>query len=359
MGKIIVVGELHQDLYYKTTFFSDLSESLSSTLWAFLEANPQPDYAALQTAINTVIAETPKKIPGESFAVRGGNGNNSAELLAKFGLPVQLLTVVGRGVEWMRPQLEDLGIDPTTVFEKDAPTPISTIVEDPKFTKIFVAPNLKAEMNFDGVELPSNLFEDADLFFATPMDFKYADLLRQAVESGSGTIAAFTLETQKIPDLPALDACVTVTADLMFANLDDCALIAGAPIQSDGEWESVEQIDNQFAKYATTRVYTWGKRGAYICSRNQIRAHVPSYEVTVVNRTGAGDTFAAGFVAKLDELLLQRQDPRDLPPEDLELFWKQCAEYGAAAAAFRISHDYAPAKKELEKYFGELGPLFD
>jgi sugar/nucleoside kinase (ribokinase family) len=359
MGKIIVVGELHQDLYYKTSFLSDLSDALASELWKMLESNPPQDRSSLQDAINTILGDFPKKIPGESHSVRGGNGNNSAELLAIFDLPVQLLTVVGRGAEWMRPQLEELGIDPATVFQKDAPTPISTILEDPKFTKIFVAPNLKAEMNFEGISLPDEIFSGADIIFVTPLDFKYTDLLRQAIRGGDGMIIAVTLETQKIADLPTLITCMPGVVDIMFANLDDCAHVAGVSWQADNEWEYVQLVDDYFQQFSFTRVYTWGKRGTYLCSTNGIFAHVPSYDVTVINRTGAGDTFAAGFIAKLHEFLQEGYDPRYLADSGLERFWNQCVEFGAAAAAFRISHNYAPTKAELEVFHTEMGSLID
>ncbi len=348
MGKIIVAGEMHQDLYYKTSFLSDLSDSIAKKLVAFLSIQTQPDLPRLQEFVNDIIADTPKKIVGESSIVRGGNGNNSAELLARMKLPVQLLTVIGTGGDWMLPQLQQIGINPATVFQKDAPTPISTIIEDPRFTKMLIAPNLKLAMNFEGIPLPQDLFRGTTLFFATPMDSKYVDLLKRALKEK--VFSTFTLELQKITELSVLDRCVANPADLMFANINDCAQIARIPQTVDFDLAFATKIDNIFHKYAMTRVYTWGKNGALISSDKGQWIKIPPYKVTVVNRTGAGDTFAAGFITKLYDFLQTKQDPRQLSGQQLEHLWKKCAEFGNAAAAYKISYNHAPNRNEMEEF---------
>ena len=39
-----------------------------------------------------------------------------------------------------------------------------------------------------------------------------------------------------------------------------------------------------------------GKRGSYVCTGTE-EIHVPAYEVDVVDATGAGDAYVAGFLA--------------------------------------------------------------
>ncbi len=354
MGKIIVAGEMHQDLYYKTSFLSDLSDSIAKKLDAFLSQQSQPDLSRIQEIVNNAIADAPKKILGESSTVRGGNGNNSAELLARLKLPVQLLSVIGNGADWMLPQLQQLGINPGTVFQKDAPTPISTIIEDPKFTKVLVAPNLKLAMNFEGIPLPQDLLRGTTIFFATPMDLKYADLLKRALKER--VFSAFTLELQKITDLSMLDRCVPNPADLMFANINDCAQIAHIPEAVEFDQAFSTKIDYIFRKYAVTRIYTWGKNGALISSDKDLWIKIPPFKVTIVNRTGAGDTFAAGFIAKLYDFFQSKQDPRQTSGQKLEHLWRKCAEYASGAAAFKISHNIAPNKVELEEFLKNIVP---
>ena len=112
--KVIIVGELHQDLFYKTSAYTDLIEILAKNLKSINTAQLSPE--ELKKVITKIIDDNPKKIPGESFIRRGGNGNNSSELFAKLKIPIQLMTTVGLGADWMYPELKQLGVITDTVL---------------------------------------------------------------------------------------------------------------------------------------------------------------------------------------------------------------------------------------------------
>ena len=138
---LIVVGELHQDLFYRTSIFTDITDSLVKSL---SEKNPSlSDKESLRAFLFDHIDDLSKKVNGDMYVKRGGNGNNSAEALSKLNVPVRLMTTVGLGVEWMYDELKNLNIETDLVFKVEYPTPISTIIEDPNITKILVAPNAK------------------------------------------------------------------------------------------------------------------------------------------------------------------------------------------------------------------------
>jgi sugar/nucleoside kinase (ribokinase family) len=46
-------------------------------------------------------------------------------------------------------------------------------------------------------------------------------------------------------------------------------------------------------------VFTLGGDGAYYAHRDGARLHVPAYKIKVVDTTGCGDAFDAGFIAAL------------------------------------------------------------
>ena len=74
--------------------------------------------------------------------------------------------------------------------------------------------------------------------------------------------------------------------DLIFANAEEARILTGLQAE-----EAVEQI----ARSVRVAVVKDGPKGAYIASGDS-RVHIPAHQVAVVDTTGAGDCFAAGFL---------------------------------------------------------------
>ena len=307
---------------------------------------------ALESEILRIIDDAPKKVGGESYTKRGGNGNNSAHMLANIDVPTQLMTTVGTGTDWMLPELQGLGINTDTIFRVESAGPISTIVEDPKITKIFIAPNLKAKMNFEGVKIPEDAFSDVKIVFFTPIADKYAKVLNLVQDKN--IITALTIETQKIQQIEQLKQICTAPVDIVFANLNDAAMILGLSTIENNE-KSIEkrltEVDATYKHYSGVRVYTLGKFGAWICIDNNFPLNIPVIPTKVVNRTGAGDTFAAGFIAYLFNNIESKDAFIALSSEnELELL-KNCALYARAAASLKVASGDAPRKAEIDAHF--------
>jgi sugar/nucleoside kinase (ribokinase family) len=347
--KVVVVGELHQDLFYRTTAYQNLIDHLVNAIdHKDFSSTPATE---LSKIITKVIDDCDKKIPGEAYVKRGGNGNNSAELLAKLQIPTQLMTTVGLGVDWMYSDLQKLGIGTETVFRVNYPTPISTIIEDPVITKIFIAPNLKAKMNFEEVHIENKQFDNTFIVFFTPMADKYVSVFNQI--QTLPVLSAFTLELQKIDRLELLTQYIQHRSDFMFMNLNDAAKVAGFDTTMNDE-KSIQQrlldTDKIMIKFAAVRIYTLGKYGSWICDEDSPMQNIPIFSVVVKNRTGAGDTFAAGFLAALWSNLNAADEFRKLSKELRKKILKQCAIYASGAAALKISTGMAPTKDEINTF---------
>lgn len=101
------------------------------------------------------------------------------------------------------------------------------------------------------------------------------------------------------------------------------------------------------AEGASIVVVTLGGNGALVCVGNE-SAHVPGFEVTAVDTTGAGDAFFGGFLFRL----LQKQKRA----EDVSLAEAcDCALFGNAVASLCVEHRGGiPAMPKLERVLARL-----
>ena len=92
------------------------------------------------------------------------------------------------------------------------------------------------------------------------------------------------------------------------------------------------------AQYVDTLVCTAGGDGAYIAHGGKI-THVETNAVNMVDATGAGDLFAAGFLAGISQ------------NKSLDI----CGKMGCIAAGEIISHMGARPEENLQKLFAANG----
>ncbi|MGP1395545.1 MAG: PfkB family carbohydrate kinase [Inquilinaceae bacterium] len=87
--------------------------------------------------------------------------------------------------------------------------------------------------------------------------------------------------------------------DVVFLNRDSAAAMLGGGL---GSAEVVVGMEREFRRLAPLRrarlmVVTLGAEGAFICPSACAAEHIPANPVTVVDTTGAGDTFVGCFLA--------------------------------------------------------------
>jgi len=343
---LIVLGELHQDLYYESVFYEQLVEKIVANLLSFTKYNPDDlNTKVLEKIVKSGFSETSKKIVGHCFFKRGGNGNNSSEHIIKLGVPTRLISVIGRGSEWMISELNEQGIDTRYIFQIDEITPVSTIIKSNFTTKIHLAPNLKNKMNFEGISIDETAFKDGKIIFSTPIANKFINLFKKA--SKLGLITAFNIETQKIQNLEQLAELIQEKQDIFFLNLKDAYLILDNKLP-------IDEIDQNFEKFAKIRIYTAGKDGSYVKTDN-FTISFPGIDISaIIDRTGAGDCYAAGFLSKLYELVENKKALEGLITSNnsskLKEILQKCIKYATFAAIYRITKQTAPFKEEMETF---------
>ena len=370
--KVLVVGELHKDLFYKTDALSKIVYDITTQLVA-KKAKIQGSDSEIKSIVSDALQSTSKKFVCDSSIVRGGNGNNSATIFAKLGVPTRLLTVIGNDSEWMKADLEKLGIDTSAVFTKNAATPTSTVIEDTLYTKIFTDKNLKDKMNFEGVEFPIDLFHDSMVVFITPMDKKYKHVLE--VAANSEKLTAVTIELQKFTNFNEVAALLTSKSEILFANLNDafeiCAQDFEDPFPSFEEFKKTLDEDNIknaeyeyqlkklinvdlfFGKLANVRVYTSGKLGSWVRFGPMNLLYREPFEVDVKTRVGAGDTFAAAFLSKLNEKMSSTLEYLGQTKDELEWLFKVCLLFATGASGARVSSGEFPDSETIREFLKE------
>lgn len=348
---LLVLGELHQDLYYESTFYDVLVEKIVNRLVNFIRYNPDDiiNRKLLEKIVKKGFSETPKKIVGHCFFKRGGNGNNSSEYLSKLGVPTKLMSVIGRGSEWMISELKEFGINTDNIFQIDEITPVSTIIKSKFIQKIHLAPNLKNKMNFDSISIDDNIFNDVKLIFSTPIAEKFIKIFEKGYELG--IITAYNIETQKIATFEKLSSLIKEKYDLFFLNLKDAYIILNETL-------SLEEVDKKFRKYARIRIYTAGKEGSHIITDN-FKLFFPGVEIKeIIDRTGAGDCYASGFLTKLFDQIENRDQLNEVLKKDnsekLKTILSSCGEFASYSAIYKITKQIAPNQKELEDFIANF-----
>ena len=344
--KIVIVGEMHNDIFYKCAFFKTLEDQVTEKIYQDRAKIGSMKKDAVQKIIHDIISVLPKKNAGEAFIKRGGNGNNSTELFATLGLPIKLMTVIGQGSDWMKDELEAMGVDTSCVFQLPKMTPISAIIEDPVTTKIFTGANLKKEMNFSSISIDASHFADASIVFFTPMAPKFEPILSSLASMDMGILTAITLESQAIDSIDLLRDVVKTKVDLLFANDADAISITGGG--------TIDDADAALQEFARIRVFTLGGAGSTIRSDLCNAVDIPVFQVKVIDRTGAGDAFAAGVLVKCHELIEKNGNLveylENVSEEDKKAVFQEIGTFGAASAALKISLARTPSMTEVADF---------
>ncbi|MEX2715199.1 MAG: carbohydrate kinase family protein [Candidatus Sigynarchaeum springense] len=347
--KMVIVGEINCDLFYKNEFFKILEEKIADQVHDAIVKRGSTGSSEIKKIVHDAIADMPKKNPSEACIKRGGNGNNSTELFGKLGVPVKLISVTGTGSEWMKAELAAMGVDTSCIFQLPKTQPISTIIEDPTTTKIFTAANFKREMNFSSIKLKKEDLADASIAFFTPMGAKFEPILSMLREMNLEIPIAITVEIQAIDKLETLQQVVKNKVDMMFVNKTDALHISGK--------NTLDEADQVLSRFAKIRFITLGVEGSLICSDFTAPISIAIFKVAVIDRTGAGDAFAGGVLLKCHEMaehgenvVVQLEKASDI---ERRAILESLGVFGSAVAALKVSMGRTPMRGELRDFLSK------
>ncbi|MGP4069086.1 ribokinase [Halobacillus sp. B29] len=236
------------------------------------------------TVQTTIMPKQGETVLGDNFATYpGGKGANQAVAAARLGADVQMLGAVGNDVfgKDLVHHLQNEGIDTSAIArsEKEA-TGTATIILSNQDNRIIVAAGANKEVT------PSYIQDHLERI-------QESDIVLTQLEIPLETIT-YLSELKKDLDVPMilnpapyqpLPASVIEAFDYLTPNETEAEL-----------FKKELQEDRSEDKWITTR----GSEGVTIYKDGEL-VTVPSYDVTVEDTTGAGDTFSGALATQLAE----------------------------------------------------------
>ncbi|MFZ5820362.1 MAG: ribokinase [Chloroflexota bacterium] len=232
-------------------------------------------------------------ISGEDLAViPGGKGANQAVAAARQGAQVAMLGRVGSdsfGPALIR-NLQQNGVDASRVHAGPSATGAAIIVVDAGGqNSIVLSPGANARVTPADVDaFPFQGVDTLLLQFEIPLEtvMHAASLARR---NGLRVILN-PAPARRFPDSLLADV------DILVPNESELQLLTDLPVSDAASAEAAAKTI--LAKGVKTVIVTLGGDGALLVTDRQA-AHIPAYEVDVVDTTAAGDAFIGGLAAAL------------------------------------------------------------
>jgi sugar/nucleoside kinase (ribokinase family) len=226
----------------------------------------------------------------------GGSGANQAVWLGAMGADVMFAARVGHADRAMYENyFRGLGVIAVLAGDREQPSGVLVTIVDPDGERSFLT-DRGANLNLSSDDLPSSLLDDVGMVMVSGYSF-FAPGPRAAVRglfaAAKARGIAVALDPASVGFLVEVGAAQfldwTAGADWIFANESEAETLTGVL----GYEAQMRALGERFTNVVIKR----GRLGATLGGRDGVRVLLPAPEVTVVDSTGAGDAFAAGFIA--------------------------------------------------------------
>ena len=268
----------------------------------------------------------------------GGAVFNTAIALGRLGARAGMLTGLSHDMfgDQLADALKASDVDTTHIIRSDRPSTLAFVkLEDGQASYSFFDENSAGRMirAEDMPELPSDI---TALFFggislaSDPSASAYAALLER--QGGPRAVMIDpNIRPLFITDADGYRrrmAAMISQADIVKVSDEDLNWLNPAPLTQ------AEKISAMLDTGPSVVIVTQGAEGAIATLADGTSIAVPAVKTNVVDTIGAGDTFNAGFLAKLSELgLLTPEALGTLDPDAL----RDAMTYGARVAAITVS----------------------
>lgn len=226
----------------------------------------------------------------------GGSGANQAVWLGSLGVPVRFVARVAAadleaGIAYFRSH----GVEPLLIGDAEAPSGVLISIVDSDGERSFFT-DRGANLNLAAHDLPRSLLDTTDFllvsgysFFTAAPRSAVSALLEEARERNIPT----AVDPASVGFLREVgpDAFLKWTqgAGTIFANLDEALELTGS-VDLNLQMQTL-------GRFYSRVVIKRGIAGAAIGGRSGVQLSMPALPSDVIDTTGAGDAFAAAFIA--------------------------------------------------------------
>lgn len=266
---------------------------------------PAPQIIVMGDVITDIIAYQAGSLVEASdtrtrIAIRpGGSAANLAVWLAASGLAVYFVGHVGSDPfgYYHRQELERAGVIPHLSFDPQLSTGTIVALIDPATAERHMLTDRGANPNLAGENMPWELFKPGNCFHMSGYCL-LEGATRQTALVALETARQHRMHVSVDPSSTSLLEEVgpaqflewTGGADICFPNLAEGRLLSGE--------DAPEAVATTLAGHYGEVVLKLGQEGALWARRGQPVVRVAALPVKIVDSTGAGDAFCAGFLTE-------------------------------------------------------------
>ncbi len=223
----------------------------------------------------------------------GDSAANTMSGLARLGAKSGFLTMMGNDEmgQFFSNEMTRTGVE-MLALKSDTPTGRVIAMVTPDGERTF-ATCLGASIELSPDDIKPELFDNWDIFYIEGYLVANPDMLRKAISTAKdkGLKIAIDLASYNVVEESRdfLLELVNNYVDIVFANEQEALALTGM---------EPENALHYIAERCEIAVVKIGAKGAYIQRGNEI-VTIPPMKADVVDTTGAGDMWAAGFLAGL------------------------------------------------------------
>jgi len=253
------------------------------------------DYEVKESEV--LSRESPGELENDEKAFLGGSVVNTLVGLAKFGFSVAALGKLGNDETGNRGEnkLKNYGIEFFCTRDLQFNSSVARIeVGSNKQRKITIYPGSNDRIEWDDVNLYLDLIRSSNLFHSSTFACAYSmsslkTQIKLAEESNKMSLSFGMLYCDLFEKEPLLIKNLLKATDILILNEEEIERLANENYE-----EAARSLIRKF-KIEVIAV-TLGDKGSYVVGRTE-EYFIESRPVNVIDTTGAGDAYSAGFLA--------------------------------------------------------------